>query len=169
MADNFELAIASMERFAEQKGDITVEALELYYARFPEARASFEYHGCGHTAELEGRMVNTVAFYLLEWIENPSGVFIEQGATIPHHHDTLLVGPQWYMGLIDAVLVILLETIPSGHGEEREMWLKTRSEIARMIEGFRPEFWRKDEDGPLPDFEPDRTKWTAYLTAQPIH
>ena len=165
MPHKVDLAIASMERLAEQKGDITAEVLDLYYARFPDARDSFEYHGCGNTAELEGRMVNTAAFYLLEWAENASGVFIQQGTTIPHHHDTLLVGPQWYMGLIDAVLVVLLETIPAECSDEREMWLKIRSEIATMIEGFRPEFWREDKDGPLPEFDPDRANWVPNLEA----
>lgn len=163
------LAIASMERLAEQRGDITAEVLELYYARFPEARSSFEHHGCGNTAELESRMVNTTAFFLLQWIESRSSLVIEQGTTIPHHHDTLLVGPQWYMGLIDAVLVVLLDSIPEANTDEREMWLNARGEIAQLIEGLREEFWRKDEDGPLPEFERDRSNWAkpfAILTQE---
>ena len=80
-----ELAIATMERFAELKGDITSEVLDLYYTRFPEAQKSFEIHGCGQTAELESRMVTTTAFYLLQWIENPPGMNIELGTSVPHH------------------------------------------------------------------------------------
>jgi hypothetical protein len=110
-------------------------------------------------------MVNTVAFYLLNWIENPSGVLIEQGTTFPHHHDTLLVGPQWYMGLIDVVLVILLETIPPENTEEREMWLNVREEIVQLFERLRTEFWRKDEDGSLPKFEPERANWIGAIPA----
>ena len=165
MVERIDLAMASMERFVEQKGDITAEVLELYYARFPDARASFEHHGCGHTAELEGRMVNTVAFYLLNWIENPSGVLIEQGTTFPHHHDTLQVGPQWYMGLIDVVLIVLLETIPPENTDERDMWLDIREEIVQLFERLRTEFWRKDDDGPLPEFEPARENWVRAVPA----
>lgn len=153
-----ELAMASMERLVEQKGDITGEVIARYYARFPEARASFEHHGCGYREELEGRMVNTTAFFLLQWIENRASTLIEQGTTIPQHHDTLQVGPKWYMGLIDTVLAVLLETVPSANLDEREMWITARGEIAQFVEQMRGEFFRKDNDGPLPAFDPRQTK-----------
>ncbi|MGQ7828839.1 hypothetical protein [Altererythrobacter sp. Z27] len=150
------LATASVERLVEQRGDITGEVIARYYARFPEARASFEHHGCGYREELEGRMVNTTAFFLFQWIENRASTLIEQGTTIPHHHDTLQVGPQWYMGLIDTVLEVLLETIPAENADEREMWITARGEIAQFVERMRGEFFRRDDDGPLPAFEPQQ-------------
>ena len=54
--DRSELAQRSLERLAELGGDVTRPVLDAYYARHPDARASFEHHGLGHTAELEGRI-----------------------------------------------------------------------------------------------------------------
>lgn len=152
MADRTALAETSMARLAEQKGDITAAVIERYFRSMPEARASFAHHGLGNQAELEGRMVAETAFLLLKWAESPAVARVEQGTTIVHHQDTLVIGPQWYMGLIDAVLCELLETIPADAPAERELWLTVRAEIAAFIESVRPEFWRKDESGPLPPF-----------------
>lgn len=146
------LAERSMERLVEKLGDITRPVLESYYQRHPGTRESFVEHGMGDTTELEGRMVTAAAFMLLQWAEDPFSTRIAQGTTISHHHDTLLVGPQWYLGLFDAVLDVLLPTIPDEAEEERSMWLEIRSEIAAYIESVRPEFWRKDEDGALPPY-----------------
>lgn len=146
------LAERSMERLLEKRGDITRPVLDIYYARHPGTRESFVEHGMGDTAELEGRMVTAAAFMLLQWAEDPFSTRIAQGTTISHHHDTLLVGPQWYLGLFDAVLDVLLGTIPADAPEERTMWLEIRTEIAAYIDSVRPEFWRRDEDGPLPPY-----------------
>lgn len=163
MRDECALALASFERLAELRGDITREVIELYYARFPDARASFERHGCGNCAELEGRMVASTVYLLFEWVEQKSTARIEQGTTIPHHNDSLEVGPRWYLGLIDAVLVILFETIPPDCADERRLWLRVRSEIAGYLDQLRSEFWRADHEGPLPGFEPDRALWKARI------
>lgn len=152
MANRAALAERSMERFVDQVGDITRPVLDIYYARHPGTRESFVVQGMGDTAELEGRMVNAAAFMLLQWAEDPFSTQIAQGTTISHHHDTLLVGPQWYLGLFDAVLDVLLPTIPADAEDEREMWLEIRAEIAAFIDSVRPEFWRKDEDGTLPPY-----------------
>ena len=152
MAGRMALAETSMARLAEQKGDITAPVLERYYRHMPDARTSFIHHGLGNQAELEGRMVAETVFLLLRWAENPAIAKIEQGTTIVHHQDTLVIGPHLYIGLIDAVLGELLETIPPGAQDERELWLTIRAEIAGFIESVRPEFWRKDDSDPLPAF-----------------
>lgn len=154
MSERAALAEASFERMAEAKGDITRAVIERYYRMLPDARASFEHHGLGNTAELEGRMVTETAFLLIKWAENPQVAKVEQGTTIVHHQDTLVVGPHWYMGLIDAVLGELFDTIPADAGNERQLWLQIRREIAEFVESVRCEFWRKDESGPLSEFVP---------------
>lgn len=145
-----ELAEASFERLAEEYGDITERVIERYYGTHSDAQASFAHHGLGDTAELEGRMVSTTAFMLMQWASDPVSTRIAQGTTIVHHQDTLLIGPRLYIGLIDAVLEVLFETIPSGAVDERQLWLAVRQDIVAFIDEVRPEFWRKDDDGPLP-------------------
>lgn len=150
--DRGALAELGFTRLAGAKGDITAEVIERYYRACPDARASFIHHGLGNAPELEGRMVSETAFLLMRWAADPSAAKIEQGTTICHHQDTLEVGPQWYIGLIDAVLETLLECIPAEAGDELAMWIEVRSEISDFIESIRHEFWRKDHSGPLPAF-----------------
>jgi len=47
----------SLERAAEQLGDITPHVYETYYRRFREAKADFDYHFPGDSHPLEGEMV----------------------------------------------------------------------------------------------------------------
>ena len=150
LAARAEMAEASFDRLASERGDITTEVLSRYYARHPGARASFERHGLGNTAELEGRMVSSTAFLIMSWAEDPFGTRIAQGTTIVHHQDTLEVGPRLYMGLIDAVFEVLFETIPRANADEFAMWQQVRAEFAEFYESVRPEFWRKEDEGPLP-------------------
>ncbi|MGX7952247.1 hypothetical protein ACWPM1_06725 [Tsuneonella sp. HG249] len=144
------LAEASLGRLAEERGDITAEVLERYYAAEPGARASFAHHGLGDTSGLEARMVAETVFLLLRWVEEPAAVMIEQGTTIVHHNDTLEVGPRWYMGLVDATLEVLLENIPAACEAERAMWREVCCEIARFVESLRAEFLRTVDLRSLP-------------------
>ncbi|WP_284125133.1 protoglobin domain-containing protein [Parerythrobacter aestuarii] len=155
MTGRAELAERGMERLVEQRGDFTADVLASYYRRFPDVRAAFVEHGLGDTAELEARMVTATAYMLLQWASDRQSTMIEQGTTIGHHHDTLKVGPQWYMGLVDSMLEVLFATLPENAADERAMWLEIRAEVCAFVDSVRPEFWRTDTDGPLPqEFSP---------------
>lgn len=123
--------------------------LARYYAAMPEARASFEHHGLGDTAGLEARMVAETIFLLLRWAEERPAAMIDQGTTIVHHNDTLEIAPRWYMGMVDAALAIILETIPPDAADERQVWREMRGEIAAFIDSLRPEFIRSVDSAPL--------------------
>ncbi|WP_370030759.1 hypothetical protein [Qipengyuania mesophila] len=151
--DRDALAQRSMERLAQVVGDITEPVLETYYARHPDARASFEHHGLGHTRELEGRMVAESLYLLLAWVEDPVRARIDHGTAIVHHNDTLLVTPHWYLGLVDATLEILLTTIPAEADDERALWLNVRAEFAAFVESLRSEFIRPSDGRPLPELK----------------
>jgi hypothetical protein len=139
--DRAALAHASLERLAEERGDITADVLSRYYAAQPDARQSFERHGLSDVSGLESRMVSESVFLLLRWVDEPFAAKIDQATTIVHHNDTLDIGPRWYMGLVDAVLDVLLEAAGE-RPEEQEMWRSIRGEIARFIDSLRPEFMR---------------------------
>ena len=138
-ADRVALVQAGLERLAEQRGDITQAVLDRYYAEQAGARESFVHHGEGDLHGLEARMVSESIYLLLRWVEEPAAVRIDQASTIVHHNDTLKVGPRWYMGLVDAVLAIVLETVPEEAKQERATWMAIRSEIAAFIDSLRPE------------------------------
>lgn len=153
-ATRMALAHASLERLVEQRGDAVRDVMERYYRAMPEARHSFLNHGLGDVDGLEARMVSESFFLLLRWVEEPRGTSIDQATTIVHHNDTLEIGPRWYMGLVDAALAVLLETVPSGAHGEREMWHDVRAEIARFIDRLRPEFLRNIDPQPLASTQP---------------
>ena len=155
--DRLALAERSLERLADERGDVTGEVLAAYYARHPDARASFEHHGLGHTQLLEARMVSESLFLLLQWIESPSTARIDHGTAIPHHNDTMQVPPHWYLGLVDAALEVLLDSIPSDSGDEIAMWLAVREEFAGFVESLRNDFLHSDGGEPLPTFHPPNT------------
>lgn len=94
-------------------------------------------------------MVAESIFLLLRWVEDPSATRIDQGTTIVHHNDTLEIGPRWYMELVDAVLHVLLKSIPPDHDAERILWLGVRDDIASFIDSLRPEFIRSADTRPL--------------------
>lgn len=152
MVDRLILAETSLGRMADVRGDVTADVIARYYNAMPATQASFEQHGMGNRSELEGRMVGEIAFLLLKWAENPAVSKIEQGTTIIHHQDTLEVSPHWYLGMIDAFLLELFETIPTDKTEEYDLWRTIRSEIADFIDSLRGEFWRRDDGTPLPEF-----------------
>src|SRR3546814_15397449 len=58
-----------LTRAAEAIGDVTPAVMALYYARYPEAAASFEHHGLGKTAALEGEMVENCLYCLMHCID----------------------------------------------------------------------------------------------------
>lgn len=148
-AERIELARAGLERLAEERGDVTAEVIARYYAAMPDARASFAFHGAGDTAGLEARMVAESVFLLLRWVEEPVACKIDQATTVVHHNDALEIGPRWFMGLVDAVLAVLLETVPADAADERALWEELRGEIARFIDSLRHEFVRTIDAEPL--------------------
>ena len=146
----------SFTRLAEQRGDVTADVIDRYYRHFPGVEESFAHHGMSDVAELEGRMVTATIFMLMQWVENPNATKIEQGTTIVHHQDVLVIGPLWYAGLVDVVLAVLLETVPDDCPNEHAFWRAIREDIISFIDGVRAEFWRQEDDGPIPAFDPGK-------------
>ena len=53
------------------------------------------------------------------------------------------------MGLVDAALEVLLETVPPEAVDEQAMWQELRREIALFIDSLRPEFLRTIDADPV--------------------
>jgi len=145
-----ELAELGLDRLSSERGDVTGIVMQRFYRAFPDARASFEHHGLNDVAGLEGRMVAESAFLLLQWSENPAIARIDHGTAVPHHNDTLKIGPHWYMGMVDAFLTVLLETIPGDAIEEYSYWNAMRDEIAGFFVSLREEFVLTDLGAEIP-------------------
>lgn len=133
LAEKMALLDAGLVRVVEQLGDITAPAMERFYHRYPDARASFERLSNGDMAQLEGSMVETALYCLMYWFDRPSEIEILFNQSVPHHHDTLDVMSAWYSGLIDTVVDVIVATIPPENDAEKAIWDELRAGLNAAI------------------------------------
>lgn len=125
---------AVLERAVTQIEDLTAPAMELYYQRFPEALASFEYHGMGNRKDLEGEMVANSIFFFMTWVTNGPEVRLALQQSVPHHRDTLQVPPAWYRGLLDCVIDVIVSTVPTTLGHEISVVESIRTDLHKIVD-----------------------------------
>ncbi len=123
----------SLERTAEQLGDITAPVMKRYYEIHPGARASFREHGLGNTVKLEAEMVESVVYCLMNWLDRPQEIRIMFGSTVPHHEETLHVKTDWFRGLVDAAVHVIAQTIPIARQDERNLLEEIHQGINNLI------------------------------------
>lgn len=122
-----------LSRAAEQVGDITRPAVDIYYDRFPQARALFEKHAVGAKQNLEGEMVERALYCLMYWFDSPGEVEILLMGSVPHHSDTLKVAPELYQGFLVATTEVIAATIPPENIEELSVWQELCNELEKLI------------------------------------
>lgn len=123
----------SLERAANEMGDITGPVMARYYELHPDARNSFREHGLGNTAKLEAEMVESVVYCLMNWLERPQEIRIMFGSTVPHHEETLKVTCDWFRGLVDAAVYIITKTIPNAQQDEHTLWKEIHLGVNALI------------------------------------
>src|SRR3546814_11155415 len=121
-AEKMALLDRGLTRAAEAIGDVTPAVMALYYARYPEAAASFEHHGLGKTAALEGEMVENCLYCLMHCIDRRGEIDILLETSVPHHHFTLAVSPGLYAGLVEATIDEIQETVPPDASDRLAQW-----------------------------------------------
>lgn len=132
-AERLVLMEAALERAAETIGDLTGPVIARLYRRCPEAAEAFARLGLGDTSELEGRMVTTTLFCLMQWIEEPVMIEVIIHDTLPHHCLTLGIHPTVFRALAEETADIIIETIPADRPDERAVWLQLRSALLGVV------------------------------------
>jgi hypothetical protein len=124
----------TLNRTAEQVGDITGPVMARYYQRFPEAMTAFDTHAQGNRPRLEGEMVERALYCLMYWFESPGEIEILLSGSVLHHNDTLQVPPTWYNELLQATAEVIVETIPPENSAELAAWEALCSDLREVIE-----------------------------------
>lgn len=132
-AEKLERLNTSLERCAEQLGDITPVVIAAFYRAFPQARDRFDALYPNGRHQLEGEMVAQVLYCLMEWYSCPGEIEVILMTTVPHHIRTLEVGMELFSGLIDAVCDTVDATIPPEMLQERAVWAELRTVLTGLV------------------------------------
>ena len=123
----------TLERAAEQLGDITPHVLSNYYRHHPDARQRFIALSMGPHAQLEGRMVEGVLYCLMHWYLSPGEIRIMLTEALLHHLTTLEISSSQFGGLITAVCDTVAATIPAEELGERDAWSMLHQEMLALV------------------------------------
>lgn len=132
-AAKLELLDASLMRAAEVIGDLQQPTFARYYARFPEARDEFMRLGVADGHPLEAMMIDNCLYCAMTLLERPEEVEILLLNSVAHHIDTLHVAADRYAGLLDAMIDVVAESLPTGAVDERALWSEIRTRLQGMI------------------------------------
>lgn len=124
----------SLERAAEQLGDITPHVMEAYYRRHPEARRRFEDLASGERGALEQQMVDQALYCLMVWVESPLQIEIILNTTVPHHMQTLDIPSHLFSELIAATCATIVSTIPPQKTGELALWNELHAGIKALVD-----------------------------------
>lgn len=135
MGDPRKAAIdARLERYAENHGDPTNPVISAFYARFPEAQASFAHHSSYNPASLEQEMVGNTLYYLMALFSNPLEARIYFDTSVPHHRVALDVPPDWFRGFIETTIDVIEAGEPAADPAEACAWSELREELVGLVE-----------------------------------
>lgn len=133
VADRLVLMQTTLERAAEELGDLTEPVTKRFYRRCPAAAASFRELGLGEPRPLEARMIESVLFCLMTWLEERPIVEMLIQVYLPHHYLTLGVEVDWFRAMVEETADIIAETIPPGNAAERAAWSEISSGVLAVI------------------------------------
>lgn len=132
-SDRNALLARSLERAAEQIGDITPVVAHTFYERFPDAPALFATLWPGSRDRLEGQMVETALYCIMNWMESPGEIEVVLMGTVPHHLETLKVPLDWFTGFLLATAEVVTGTIPADRKDERDVWDTLVTDLLSVI------------------------------------
>lgn len=131
MTDKQELVLRTLERAADQIGDVTAPVIDLFYRRNPEGRDQFNRHDLSGQGLLQGTMVEQAIYCLMYWNESPGEIEVILLTTIPHHIETLAIDETLFSELMAAVCDVVGATIPPGE-EEQANWKALRETMLTL-------------------------------------
>lgn len=134
VAEKLALIETTLERTAEQLGDITGPVITHYYQRCPEIKALFAELGRGNPAEIEGQMVESILYCFMTWFKSPGEIRIILSESAIHHLLTLGVTLEGFTYLMVATWEVITGTIPPDCHDEMATWTELRSDLLAIIE-----------------------------------
>lgn len=124
----------TLERTAEQLGDITGPVLARYYQRCPEVKALFAELGRGNSAEIEGQMVESILYCFMVWFKSPGEIRILLSESVIHHLLTLGVTLEGFTHLLVSAWEVIAASIPAENSAELAVWSELRAGLQAIID-----------------------------------
>jgi hypothetical protein len=135
MSDQRTTAIESrLERYAALRSDPTAPVIAAFYARYPDARASFAHHSPHNPAKLEAEMVGNTLYYLMTAFESPVETRIYFDTSVSHHRVALAVSPDWYRGFLEITIDEIEQAVPPTGPAEQQAWSDLREVLVGLVE-----------------------------------
>lgn len=133
-----QLLDAVLERAADEIPELTAAAMEHFYRTWPEARASFEFHGGSDPGQLEAEMVDTALYFIMTWLERDGEIAVTVNSSVPHHITALKVDREWYTGLLGSVIAVIAATIPAEDAAGAALLSDIRRDLVELIDQATP-------------------------------
>lgn len=118
----------------DKLGDITPRVRERFFAVHPDGKALFIRHGGRDPSRLEGDMIESALFCLLNWFERPGEVESIFRDTVPHH-EILEIDAKHFSGLLRAVFDVIGDVMPACRPDWYRVWGEARTELLDLAEG----------------------------------
>ena len=79
-------------------------------------------------------MVGNTLYYVMTWFESPTEARIYFDTSVPHHRVALDVPPDWFRGMIEALIDVIEGAVPALDAAEQQAWDEMRAALVGLVE-----------------------------------
>ena len=79
-------------------------------------------------------MVGNTLYYVMTLFESPTETRIYFDTSVPHHRVALDVPPDWFRGMIEALIDVVEAAVPAHDEAEARAWADLRSGLVGLFE-----------------------------------
>jgi hypothetical protein len=131
-----EILNQSLEKAAEELGDINRLVLSRYYEAYPEAEKAFNrlsFENRATRSRMENSMIDSVLYCFMTWFEHPKEVDLTlQGAALQHTETKIPL--TIVIGLLETTADVILSTIDRDDTDARSIWQELQTNLIEIID-----------------------------------
>lgn len=126
----------SLERAAEELGDINALVQSRYYKAYPEAEEEFNrlaFQNRNTRSRMENSMIDSVLYCFMVWFEHPKEVDLTlQGASLQHTETKIPLAV--VVGLLETTADVILSTVDRDDTETRRIWQELQNSLIEIMD-----------------------------------